>query len=122
MRSIRLLVLAAIVALAACDATAEPEVFVIVVPTQPPPVAQQACMSALLTGTLVTDQRWGMAVRASDGSVIKVIWPNGYVGRASDAGVELLDGHGEVIGRAGEPIEVGGGLGDAAGTTWFACG
>ena len=122
MRTIRVLVLTALLALAACDAATEPEVFVIVVPTQPPPVGLQACMSALLTGTLVTDQRWGMAVRASDGSVIKVMWPNGYVGRASDAGVELLDGKGAVVGRAGEQIEIGGGLGDAAGTTWFACG
>jgi hypothetical protein len=122
MRSIRLLVLSTVLALAACDAAAEPDVFVIAVPTQPPPAGQQACMSALLIGTLVTDQRWGMAVRASDGGVMKVVWPNGYVGRASEAGVELLDGRGAVIGRAGEQIEVGGGLGDAAGTTWFACG
>lgn len=93
------------------------------VPTQPPdPAGNNACMAALLTGTLVIDSRWGLVVAPADAPIVKVVWPNGYVGRFLDGVTELLDGHGQVVARAGDHIELGGGIGAADDPTWFACG
>ena len=69
-------------ALAACASSIEPEVVFIQVPTQPPsPPGVQAGMAALLSGTLVADARWGVAVASPDGAIVKVVWPHGYFAR-----------------------------------------
>jgi len=61
----------------------------IAVPTLAPPrgSSPQACVSALLTGDLAADQRWGVVVAPPDGGpAIKVIWPIGYAGQADARG------------------------------------
>ena len=123
MRWLQLLTLVASLTIAACAEPDIPEPILIQVPTQPPdPAGNNACMAALLTGTLVIDARWGLAVAPADAPVMKVVWPNGYVGRHLDGVTELLDGHGRVVARAGDRVEVGGGIGAADDPTWFACG
>jgi hypothetical protein len=105
---------------AACSETVEPVGVLIGVPTQQARSGgETACMAALLTGTLAVDARWGIAVAAPDGAIVKVLWPNGYVGRNIGGVVELLDGNGVVVGRVGDHVEIGGGLG--VGDWWYAC-
>ena len=123
MRWLRLLTLVASLAVAACAEPDMPEPILFQVPTQAPdPAGNNSCMAALLIGTLVIDPRWGLAVAPGDAPVMKVVWPNGYVGRHLDGVTELLDGRGHVVARAGDQIEVGGGIGAADDPTWFACG
>ena len=123
MRWLRLLTLLASLTVAACAEPEMPEPILFQVPTQAPdPAGNKACMAALLIGTLVIDPRWGLAVAPADAPVMKVVWPNGYVGRHLDGVTELLDGRGHVVARAGDQIEVGGGIGAADDPTWFACG
>ena len=68
-------------------------------------------MAALLTGVLVADERWGIAVKVDAGQVVKVIWPYGYAARADGARLALIDAeHGDaVIAHEGDRVEVGGG-------------
>ena len=119
-RLIGLLVAAVIVA-GACGSAPEPSAVTFQVPTQPPPAGGvNACMDALATGTLVADARWGIALGPAEGPTIQIIWPAGFVGRQADGAIELLDGTGTVVGRVGDRVEIGGGLG--AGDAWWACG
>jgi hypothetical protein len=107
--------------LAACADAAEPQPILIEVPTQlPGPPGPTACMTALLSGSLVADARLGIAIAGSDGTLVKVRWPSGYVGRQTGSVVELLDGEGRVVARVGDHVETGGGLG--VGDWWYACG
>jgi hypothetical protein len=113
--------LAGSLAVACGDTSQEPTGTLIRVPTQPPPPpGETACMAALLEGRLVADARWGIAVQAPDGQVVKVMWPNGYVGRQTGGLIELLDGRGAVYARVGDQVSMGGGLGPA--DWWYACG
>jgi len=122
MRWLRTLTLIATLVLGACAEPAPEPVAIPVLTQQPPdPGAPFACMDALLVGTLVTDPRWGIAVAGEGGGrVVKVYWPSGYVGREADGVIELLDRTGRVVGRVGDHVELGGGLGieDA----WYTCG
>ena len=99
----------------------------IAVPTQTPPLpaagSPQACMAALLTGELVADRGWGVAVKGDDGRVVKVIWPYGYAARADGSGLVLVDTrHGNaVIAREGDRVEVGGGYAGSEEDGWLAC-
>ncbi len=96
----------------------------IAVPTQEPqaPAATPlACMSALLDGTLVVDERWGIAVRGSSGGPIqKVIWPNGFAARSDGDRLALLDAGGHVVAHTGDRVQIGGGEGGSD-DAWFAC-
>lgn len=116
-------VLALALTLAGCAAAPSFDVLsdTVPVPTMPssPPGTPAACMAALIEGTLVADDRWGIALRGTDGGVIKVVWPHGYVARRTEDGMVLLDAAGIVVGRAGQHVSLGGGMPD--GTTWVAC-
>ena len=38
-----------------------------------------------------------------------LLWPEGYTARVADGQLDVLDESGEVVGRVGEPLRVGGG-------------
>ena len=80
-------------------------------------------MSALLTGVLVADERWGIAVNVGGGQVVKVIWPLGYAARQDGARLVLIDTeHGDaVIAHEGDRVGVGGGFAGAEEDGWLAC-
>jgi hypothetical protein len=97
-------VLLAVTVLGGCGAS-EPQPEIVPVPTNEP---TPDCMDALITGTLVADERWGIALE-SGGARSKVIWPNGYHGVRDGTVLALVDGRGRLIGRVGDVIESGGG-------------
>jgi len=76
-------------------------------------------MDALATGTLVTSNASGLAIRASDGTLIEVEWPFEYTARRDITGVTLVDSAGAVVAREGQVIQMGGGSG--ADNVFHAC-
>jgi hypothetical protein len=95
----------------------------IAVPTQPPVGAgsPEACPAALLAATLVSHERWGLAVRDSAGLTRQVIWPNGYAGRRDGARLALIDAVGVLVAHEGDNLLIGGGEIGTDGA-WLACG
>jgi hypothetical protein len=93
----------------------------IAIPTQAPytGATPQACMDALLTGTLVVDETDGLAVEDPSRHRERVIWPYGYVARESSAGRQLLDATGQVVAVEGDHLHIGGG--EVADGEWAAC-
>ncbi len=96
---------------------------VITIATQPPGDVV-ACMTALLSGTLVLDGRTGLGIAGVDitGSgdeVVPVRWPNGWVALET-VPVVLADADGHIVARVGDRMALGGGL-DGPGETWVAC-
>ena len=85
--------------------------------TQPGPIS--ACMDALATGTLVTSNVSGLAIRAGDGAVIEVEWPFEYTARRETVGLVLIDSAGQIVAREGQLIQMGGGTG--ADGVFYAC-
>ena len=77
--------------------------------TQPAPIS--ACMDALAMGTLVSSNRSGLAIRASDGTVQEVEWPFEYTARREVTGLALYDSAGQLVAREGQLIQRGGGTG-----------
>lgn len=70
---------------------------------------------AELTGTLEANGETGVVciwVVADSGHRNAVIWPRGYEARTVDGEVALVDGGGEVVAVAGEPLSLGGGFRD----------
>lgn len=80
---------------------------------------QQACMEALMVGSLERLPLTGLGIGTADG-VTSVEWPFGYSARLVASSIVLLDGSGKVVAREHDRVHVGGGLG--AGPVWFACG
>jgi hypothetical protein len=67
------------------------------------------CATALLEGVLVAGGDGGLAVRAADGTVVEVRWPDGVgVGRDGNQLV-LRNPLGLVVAREGEYVSMGGG-------------
>ena len=92
------------------------------VPTQEPqpPGTPQACMAALIAGTLVADVRWGIALDDPAGFVREVVWPSGYAAR-DDGRLLLLNEAGRVVAREGDQVTIGGGEIGSDGA-WLGCG
>jgi hypothetical protein len=82
------------------------------------PVPAQACMDALLGGTLMTNDRSGLGVTSTDGTSTAVEWPFGYAARTELGGTVLVDETGKVVAKVGDEISVGGGFGNQF---WHAC-
>jgi len=80
-----------------------------------------ACPEALIEGTLVADERWGMALAGTDGLRRKVLWPHGYTARREAGGLVLYDVGGSVVAREGDVVSIGGGETGSDGP-WLACG
>jgi hypothetical protein len=122
-RAIEAVVMA--LALAACSigAVPTPDPAVIAVPTQPPQPSgtPAACMASSIDGRLVADERWGVALVDGNGTIRKVIWPNGYSARRDIAHVALLDPAGAVVAVTGQDLHIEGGETGSDGT-WLACG
>ena len=108
--------LVTVFSLGGCGATA-PEPEIVPVPTNAP---TSLCMDALIRGTLVADERWGIALEHST-TRSKVIWPNGYHGLRDGSDLGLVDGRGQLIGRVGDVIESGGGNVGGADNTVILC-
>ena len=79
----------------------------------------QACMDALIGGTIIRAAATGLGLRSADGTLTAVEWPFGYTARIANGKVELLDETGQVVAREGDDISVGGGFGN---DLWHACG
>jgi hypothetical protein len=104
--------------------TTPPPVVVLPLATQGPllvdGVQTEACMAALLQGTLVRDERTGLAIAVPDVGVVPVRWPKGWT--ALDAApVTLVDAQGGVVARVGDRVAIGGGMGPDPVETWVAC-
>lgn len=82
------------------------------------PVEPQACMDALLGGTLARHAQSGLGVASADGQQTAVEWPFRYSARLEGGRVVLLDETGKVVAREGDAITVGGGFGTLF---WHAC-
>ena len=82
------------------------------------PVQPDACMDALLGGTLARNAQSGLGVNG-EGEQMAVEWPFRYSARLVDGRLFLLDETGKVVGREGDEITVGGGFGNQF---WHACG
>jgi hypothetical protein len=82
------------------------------------PVA--ACPTALLGGTLVAHDLWGVAVQ-TDGPLVQVLWPSGYGVRTEGAVRVVLDERGQEVARTGDRVEIGGGFVGPRDGVWFAC-
>jgi hypothetical protein len=116
------------VAVAACGAAPDdtaPTPAVIPIATQPPADGGVAsCMAALLTGTLVLDDRSGLGIAGVDitgggDDVVPVRWPNGWMALET-VPVALVDADGHAVARVGDRMALGGGV-DGPGETWVAC-
>jgi hypothetical protein len=98
--------------------TAAPEGELIAVPTSPPNPTG-LCHQALIEGTLVRDPEHGFAILHGGDQRSGIEWPNGYVAREGPDGLELLDETGQVVGREGDGVLLGGSF---AGELWRTCG
>lgn len=83
------------------------------------PAPAQACMDALIGGTLARHPQSGLGITSADGQSTPVEWPFGYTARAEGDRIALLDAEGRVVAREGDQIQVGGGFGT---NLWHACG
>lgn len=109
-------ILTGLLLLAACSGS------VIPVPTQAPaqPGTRPLCELALISGRLVADARWGIALDDPAGFVRVVIWPYGFAARR-DARLVLLNAAGQIIAGEGDQVTIGGGEISSDGP-WMACG
>jgi hypothetical protein len=104
----RLLPLAFLVGVTACQATPPPpEPVVVGIPTVGPRIGEQGCRLRLNSGTLVADADTGLAVHAGDERII-VVWPLGWSALDQDGMRILLDDLGDPIARVGDLIAFGG--------------
>lgn len=84
----------------------------------------QACMDALIAGSLERHGGTGLGIGISDVEITPVEWPFGYTARMEVSTVMLLDETGKVVAREHDRVQVGGGMGPgpAPNEVWFACG
>lgn len=83
------------------------------------PAPPQACMDALLVGTLARHPFTWLGITSADGQSTPVEWPFGYTARGEGGRIVLVDESGIVVAREGDEILVGGGFGT---NLWHACG
>lgn len=80
------------------------------------------CPAALLTGHLIADSEWGIALLASNGRRTKLIFPYGYGARIEGGLIALVDDKGAVVAQQGNAVSVSGGYVDVEEQQWSACG
>jgi hypothetical protein len=69
-----------------------------------------ACPAASVTGQLVADPTWGLALRGTSGTR-GVVWGYGYSARRDAGKVVLLDPSGNTIAKEGDSVRLGGNVG-----------
>ena len=84
----------------------------------------QACMDALMAGSLERHALTGLGIGVSDVEITPVEWPFGYSARMEVSTIVLVDETGKVVAREHDRVQVGGGMGPgpAPNNVWFACG
>jgi len=87
-------------------------------------VEPQACMDALMSGSLERHPQTGLGIGTSDVEITPVEWPFGYSARMDVASLVLLNEKGVVVAREHDRVSVGGAMGGAGPIPglWFACG
>jgi hypothetical protein len=88
--------------------------------TDQPTPPLDMCAAALAGGTLLTHERWGIALDRG-GELVQVRWPRGYVHRDDEFGRALVDPDGRVVARVGDVVRIGGGYVPGRGNVWGAC-
>jgi hypothetical protein len=86
-------------------------------PLRTAPVQPQACMDALIGGTLARNPASGLGIANAD-EATAVEWPFRYSARSELGRIVLVDETGKVVAREGDEITVGGGFGNQF---WHAC-
>jgi hypothetical protein len=76
-------------------------------PTQPAPAGD--VMEALLTGTLLPDDRDCLRVATEGGEPYLVIWPYGFTLKADGPALHVLDETGQLAAVVGSVVSLGGG-------------
>ena len=84
-----------------------------------PVVEPQACMEALMSGTLTRNPQSGRGIMSADRRPTAVEWPFGYSATIASNRVSLFDKAGKLVAREGDEITIGGGFGNLL---WYACG
>ena len=67
------------------------------------------CDDALASGVLRNNRPNGLALEASNGDAIVVLWPFGYRSRGLVGNMELVDPSGATVAREGEFVQMAGG-------------
>jgi hypothetical protein len=88
------------------DTFERPDGEMIYFPRQAP---TNAFMAALLQGTLALDANGCLRVEGEGGSAPLILWRHDFTLNIEGETIEVLDGAGEVVGRVGEDIRMGGG-------------
>ncbi len=78
-----------------------------------------ACMTALLEGVLVREERSGIGIVTDDGTRYAVLWPPGFVGITGNPAF-VTNTTGQRIAKVGDRVTLGGG--EVAPGTWETCG
>jgi hypothetical protein len=81
-------------------------------------VEPQACMDALIGGTLARSAQSGLGITGADGKANAVEWPFRWTASIELGRVALRDETGKVVAREGDEITIGGGFGNQL---WYAC-
>lgn len=92
----------------------------VVILTQEWTQSSPRCAPGHVEGSLVADARWGLALSDATGRITEIIWPSGFAGGPSIGGSLLLGSGGQVVGRTGDTLKIGGEL--RADGAWLACG
>ena len=72
------------------------------------PAGTTACDLAGISGTLVADSTYGLALETS-GQRLGAVWPSGYTARRESGAVLLVGPEGAVVAREGDHIRAAGG-------------
>lgn len=75
-------------------------------PKQPP---TDVYMEALLKGTLILDPNGCLRIESEGGEARLVLWHHDFELKVGDEVIEVLNGDGQVVGRVGEAVRMGGG-------------
>jgi hypothetical protein len=76
-------------------------------------------MAALIAGQLVAGAGAGVDLKQADGSVMGLIWPDGY-SFSSGTARSVMNTQGRVIAKVGDTVELGGGE-SGPGGPWKVC-
>jgi hypothetical protein len=89
----------------------------------PPEVFTRTCPTALLEGTLVRNEEFGIGVHQADVDVTyPVDWPDGWAMGQVDGMWVVFDADGSAVGREGDRFSAGGGFTSGPNEVFQPCG